>query len=367
MPWWVILRSVAFKAKRQDIKFDLQTTSTLAKCRAILQQLVLRSRKLWDVGPGKLNDVLGPQHVTRLLQAHVLSGAWVENRVFHIHHAQKNGFLNSTVQAGIWTSWSWCTRNRKIKSNFLSTSKVGWRNVTASYIISFDHLQVRQLSFEISYPQSEMSNKECCCWCVLQLWTAYRSGKTNGLIVCVVLPDRNKVYKNKWIKLETVGRENMNMTWPFKQVTQGDQVEVQNLQLLQALSLKFPKQLKHHRAPTDPPKLLWSFRPMGDLAYIEQKYWPHVGCFVTLPPGPALEEQCNNKAIRFVGVASITSICLRSGTYILCKLDLFIEFPGPAFPWISRPSDFNSDLAKDCTMICDMQYANIIYNLYNMI
>ena len=146
--------------------------------------------------------------------------------------------------------------------------------------------------------------------------------------VCVVLPDRNKVYKNKWIKLETVGRENMNMTWPFKQVTQGDQVEVQNLQLLQALSLKFPKQLKHHRAPTDPPKLLWSFRPMGDLAYIEQKYWPHVGCFVTLPTGPALEEQCNNKAIRFVGVASITSICLRSGTYILCKLDLFIEFHG---------------------------------------
>ena len=141
MPWWVILRSVAFKAKRQDIKFDLQTTSTLAKCRAILQQLVLRSRKLWDVGLGKLNDVLGPQHVTRLLQAHVLSGAWVESRVFHIHHAQKNGFLNSTVQAGIWTSWSWCTRNRKIKSNFLSTSKVGWRNVTASYIISFDHLQ----------------------------------------------------------------------------------------------------------------------------------------------------------------------------------------------------------------------------------
>lgn len=162
--------------------------STLAKCRAILQQLVLRSRKLWDVGLGKLNDVLGPQHVTRLLQAHVLSGAWVESRDFHIHHAQKNGFLNSTVQAGIWTSWSWCTRNRKIKSNFLSTSKVGWRNVTASYIISFDHLQSNCFFFEFSYPHSEMSNKECCCWCVLQLWTAYRSGKTNGLIVCVCGP-----------------------------------------------------------------------------------------------------------------------------------------------------------------------------------
>ena len=181
--------------------------------------------------------------------------------------------------------------------------------------------------------------------------------------VCVVLPDRNKVYKNKWIKLETVGRENMNMTWPFKQVTQGDQVEVQNLQLLQALSLKFPKQLKHHRAPTDHPKLLWSFRPMGDLAYIEQKYWPHVGCFVTLPTGPALEEQCNNKAIRFVGVASITSICLRSGTYILCKLQT-----GP-FYWISWacfPLNFQAiwfQLSPGQGLHNDLWYAICKYNI----
>ena len=99
----------------------------------------------------------------------------------------------------------------------------------------------------------------------------------------------------------------------FKQVTEGDPVQVQHLQLIQALNLKFPKPSKHHRAPAHPPKLLWSFRPMGGFAYIEQKYWLHVGCFVSFPPGPELKQKCNNETRRLAGVVCITSICLRSG------------------------------------------------------